>query len=110
MNNASMENIIKERYEQGATLEALKAEVDRLYKEQEKKKIAERQVTLKRREMIKAVAAYVEAVNPDIKFTKEDLDELEKNMADMALFKFKTRKDLLHDDDIILKFLKSLGR
>ena len=109
MNNASMENIIKEKYEQGATLAALQAEVDRLYKEQEKKKIADRQITLKRREMIKAVAAYVEAVNPDIKFKQEDLDELEKDMADMALFKFKTRKDPL-GDDIILNFLKSLGK
>jgi hypothetical protein len=109
MNNASMENIIKERYEQGATLDALKAEVDRLYKEQEKKKIADKNIARKRKEMIAAVANYVEAVNPDIKFKQEDLDELEKDMADKALFKFKTRKDPL-EDDIILNFLRSLGK
>lgn len=110
MNNASIKNIAKEIHEGGISLKDLETEIQRLKQEEKKKNEREELITRRRKEMIAAVANYVEAVNPEIKFNKEDLDELEKDMADMTLFKFKTRKDLLHDDDIILKFLKSLGR
>lgn len=109
MNNASIKNIAKEIHEGGISLKDLEIEIQRLKQEEKKKNEREELITRRRKEMIAAVANYVEAVNPGIKFTKEDLDELEKDMADMALFKCKAREDLLHDDDIILKFLKSLG-
>lgn len=77
--------------------------------EKARKEIKQKQVEKARKEMIAATANYVELLDPGIKISKEDIQEIDKTIAELEEAETASKINKTTYDDPIFTFLKKIG-
>ena len=100
--------MIKAGYAPEEIFEKAKTEFEKQRTAEEKLK-KQKQVEKARKEMIAATANYVELLNPGIKLSKEDIQEIDKTIAELEVAETASKMNKTTYDDPIFTFLKKIG-
>jgi hypothetical protein len=100
--------MIKAGYAPEEIFEKAKTEFEKQRAAEEKLK-KQKQVEKARKEMIAATANYVELLDPSIKISKEDIQEIDKTIAELEKAETASKINKTTYDDPIFTFLKKIG-
>ena len=101
--------LIEQLWKTGISWDNLRDELISL-EEKAEKEAREKKARLdkKRKEMIAALANYLEEIDPTLKLSAEDLKDVEKEIARLEKVDFDF-KPIKNNEEIILNFLKTIG-
>lgn len=100
--------MIKAGYAPEEIFEKAKTEFEKQRIAEEKLK-KQQQIEKARKEMIAATANYVELLDPGIKISKEDIQEIDKTIAELEEAETASKMNKTTYDDPIFTFLKKIG-